>query len=179
MKKWKNDGRDAGDWMVWYWHGLSLRIGLFRCAGWNWRGMCRQGVGGGLANIRQLWGHCGDTPRFSRWNACKQGVFMRNFASSERHNPLAPQFPAMNSHLKTLTLIPSESSTPCKPQEPPPHFPMRQYMIIIISAFDIVESRWQGCLFSLFSVYFSVILSKNLQNWKSAKLNHLPYRIIL
>gem|GEM_PF-3499734 len=26
---------------------------------------------------------------------------------------------------------------------------------------------------------FAIIPSKNLQNWKSAKLNHLPYRIIL
>ena len=130
IKKWKNDGRDAGDWMVWYWHGLSLRIGLFCCVGWNWRGMCRQGVGGGLANIRQLWGHCGDTPRFSRWNACKQGVFMRNFASSEcasRTNWLKQTKLLMTKHLKEWWVWKFSRAHACQLPERTSlrHFPQR------------------------------------------------------
>ena len=48
---------------------------------------------------------------------------------------------------------------------------MKQYHDKHYSAFDMVESRWYERLFSLFSVYFAVILSKNLQKSSAIQNN--------
>ena len=198
--------------MVWYWHGHSLRIGLFRGVGWNWRGMCRQGVGVGWRIFANFGGIVATPLAFraemlaSRGSLCVT-LHHRNATTpsdlhynASKHDLMHWICHSANIIITFITIQPQPLSPSISSHEQPSQNththplwvlnPMQSARTAATFSHETIHdnhyfSLWHsgitmaGTLFSLFSVYFSVILSKNLQNWKSAKLNHLPYRIIL
>ena len=102
-------------------------------------------------------------------------ILMRNFYGDRQQAAIAPNDLTMKlpKHLclehPTCAMFLSSSFTFSIKQQQPESW--KRIIINITSAFDIVESRWYF-LFPLgFSVYFAVIVSKNLQ--KSSAIQNI------